>query len=256
MGSGEAAARGWRRVAGPALLVWVRAARSPALEALARDPQPRRSGGTWQPGIGLLPNDAEGAIAGTPFPWDTLGLAPRPLLPAQVSAVHPGYPRLEAQPGADPAAALRALAWERDTCNAHVDGLSGERFHRPRAWIAGLPLTQADPGASPLVVWEGSHRLLARAFRAVLSPHPPAAWPDIDLGPAYRAARAEAMRNCPRVALPAVPGEALVLHRLTLHGIAPWAAGARAEPAGRVVAYLRPVLTDPAAWIAGDSSTA
>jgi hypothetical protein len=31
-----------------------------------------------------------------------------------------------------------------------------------------------------------------------------------------------------------------VLHRLALHGIAPWGPGAEAPPEGRAVAYFRP----------------
>jgi hypothetical protein len=240
---------GWRRVAGPEIAAWAQAAREPALAALAADPAPRRSGGTWQPGVDLLASDALGGIAGAAFPWEALGLAPRPMQPGQLSAVHPGYPQAERPPGADPAAARRNLLWEREACNAHVDGLAGDKLHRPRAWIAGLPLTRADPGASPLVVWEGSHRLILRAFRSVLSAHPPETWPQVDLGPAYRAARAEAMRTCPFRALPGVPGEAVVLHRLALHGIAPWAPAAAAEPGGRVITYFRPSLERVEDWI-------
>jgi hypothetical protein len=38
----------------------------------------------------------------------------------------------------------------------------------------------------------------------------------------------------------AEPGECYVLHRLALHGIAPWGEGAVAPTAGRMVAYFRP----------------
>ena len=44
----------------------------------------------------------------------------------------------------------------------------------------------------------------------------------------------------------------MILHRHLIHGVAPWAEGAVAEPPGRMVAYFRPVLPDVAAWLAED----
>ena len=42
-------------------------------------------------------------------------------------------------------------------------------------------------------------------------------------------------------------GEAYLVHRLALHGIAPWGAGATAGE--RMVIYFRPESGDPAAWL-------
>ena len=112
-----------------------------------------------------------------------------------------------------------------------------QEFH---GFILGVPLTEADPGAAPLVVWEGSHRVIARAFRAVLDPVAPEHWPETDLTEAYHAARREVFETCPRVAVHAAPGEAYLVHRLALHGVAPWEEGAEAAPEGRMIAYLRP----------------
>jgi len=51
--------------------------------------------------------------------------------------------------------------------------------------------------------------------------------------------------------LPAAPGQAYLLHRLALHGVAPWADGAEASADGRMVAYFRPILPGGAAQSLG-----
>ena len=48
--------------------------------------------------------------------------------------------------------------------------------------------------------------------------------------------------ECPRVAVIARPGEAYAIHRLALHGVAPWQEEAPAGPDGRMIAYFRPAL--------------
>jgi hypothetical protein len=46
------------------------------------------------------------------------------------------------------------------------------------------------------------------------------------------------------------PGCAYLLHRLTLHGVAPWDASAQAAPEGRLIAYFRPPMPGGArAWV-------
>ena len=53
---------------------------------------------------------------------------------------------------------------------AHVDGLLPVGAHRqrmlkePHAYVLGLPLNESAAGASPLVVWEGSHVIMAEVF--------------------------------------------------------------------------------------------
>ena len=44
-------------------------------------------------------------------------------------------------------------------------------------------------------------------------------------------------------------GGAVLLHRLLIHGVAPWAEGAVAPPEGRMVAYFRPVLPSVEDWL-------
>jgi hypothetical protein len=53
---------------------------------------------------------------------------------------------------------------------------------------------------------------------------------------------------CPRVALTAKPGEAYVVHRLALHGCAPWQGGAQTED-GRMIIYFRPQYDSPEPWL-------
>lgn len=239
---------GWRRVVHPDIGAWAAAALPVARAALATHADPLRAGGTWQAGVDALPNGPDGAVGGVAFPWHAFPLAPMPLHPAQLSTCLPGYPR----PDGDEA----AHRWRLQRDNAHLDGLIPEgplrrRFIRePHAWIMGIPLTRADPGASPLVVWEGSHLILRDALRQALAAHPPATWADIDITDAYAAARRVALDTCPRRELPARPGEATLIHRLILHGVAPWAEGATAAPEGRMVAYLRPLLASVEAWLA------
>ena len=121
----------------------------------------------------------------------------------------------------------------------------------PHGWILGLPLNECGAGASPLVVWEGSPRIIHSALCAAFAGHDPADWGAVDVTEAYAAARAEVFRLCRRVELPGRPGEATLLHRLAVHGVAPWAAGAEAPAEGRIIAYFRPQLTSVADWLDG-----
>lgn len=240
---------GWRRI-GPdaAILAWAKAARPIAVKALAASAEPLRCGGTWAVGLDLLPNAPDGSIDGVPLPWAALGLVPQDLHPAQLSTVHPGYPR----PSPDETEAAYGFRLRRDA--AHLDGLlpvgpdKRRMVKEPHAWILGLPLT--PPHGAPLVVWEGSHLRMQAALEKALADHAPASWGEVDVTEAYQAARAEVFRTCRRVELPGHPGEAVVLHRHLVHGVAPWAEGADAPPEGRIVAYFRPLMPSVAAWAA------
>jgi hypothetical protein len=249
-------ARGWARFpAEPATLAWAQAALQAAREVLA-DPAMAHwwlHGRTWFVGVDALPNDAEGRVAGGPLLSGAAVAASGwhgGWHRAQVSAVRPGYPKR------DPEESEAAHRFRRLRDAAHVDGLKAEgsqkrRFLRePHAFVLGIVLTEADPSASPLVVWEGSHEVMRAAFRAAFDGVAPDRWGEVDLTEAYHAARREVFETCQRVELPGAPGEAVLLHRLVLHGVAPWCEGAVAAPEGRIVAYFRPTMReDVPAWI-------
>ncbi|MEZ5798437.1 MAG: hypothetical protein R3D63_13740 [Paracoccaceae bacterium] len=247
------AGRGWLRVGpDPRIAAWAAAALPVARRAVEQSDEEWRCGGTWFVGVEALPNGPCGRMGDTDFPWPALPLPPAPLHRGQLSVTRPGYP--QPWPGEDDA----GYRFRRNRDAAHLDGLlpvgpARRRMVRePHAWILGLPLTQCEAGAAPLVVWEGSHRLMRVALERAFAGHDPAAWGEVDLTDAYKAARAEVFRQCRRVELPGRPGEAVVLHRHLIHGVAPWATGAHAPPEGRMVAYFRPLLPSVADWIAAD----
>ena len=240
---------GWRRIGPhPAIRAWADSARSAALRILATSDEEWRCGGTWFVGVDALPNAPDGSLDGIAFPWDALPLAPEPLHKAQLSVIRPGYP--QPSPEETPA----AFAFRRDRDAAHLDGLlpigpdKRRMVKEPHAWILGLPLNEAP--ASPLTVWEGSHELIRAALLRALHPHPRESWGEIDLTDPYQQARREVFATCRRIELPARPGEATLLHRLTIHGVAAWKPGDSAPPEGRMIAYFRPQLASVEAWLA------
>jgi hypothetical protein len=242
----------------PAVLGWAAAARQPA-RAAARDPAQAhwlRCGGTWFVGVDALANDAEGRVGGGPplegaasaFIRKELGLG-LPLHRAQVSICYPGYPK----PSPEESEAAFGFRLRRDA--AHVDGLLSEgpgkgRFLKePHAYVLGLALTSQPATAAPLTVWEGSHLIMGDMFRKALASRAPAEWTGIDLAALYQAARREVFSACRRIELPSSPGEAVLLHRHLVHGVAPWKSGADAAGDGRMIAYFRPEFPSIADWL-------
>lgn len=240
--------RGWQKLGpDPRIAAWAKAAHTAALETLAASTEPWRCGGTWFVGVDALPNQPDGGFPATLFPWEALPLTPEPLHRAQLSVIRPGYP----QPSPEETPAAFTYRQTRDA--AHLDGLLAvgpERrrmVREPHAWILGLPLN--DTAAAPLTVWEGSHEILRTALLRGLTPHPPETWGDIDITDVYQHARREIFATCRRIELPAKPGEATLLHRLTLHGVAAWKPQDTSPPEGRMIAYLRPQLASVHQWL-------
>lgn len=236
----------------PIIAGWAEAAR-PVADRVEADPDLRtawlRCGGTWFAGVNAFPNDASGAVAadGVPslggravaFIGDVLGLGDFAWDAAQISVCYPGYP----QPWERESEA--AFRYRRDRDAAHVDGLKrsdpGRRRHpsETHGFVLGIPLNETGPGASPLVVWEGSHEIVRTAFSERLAGIDPADWRGEDVTDAYIAVRRKVFETCKRVAVHARPGECYLVHRLALHGVAGW----RAPPKGpekRSIAYFRP----------------
>ncbi|MEM8646240.1 MAG: hypothetical protein AAGF86_07835 [Pseudomonadota bacterium] len=251
---------GWCRFPfDPVLADWVHHSLDAARETLNAPEQAEwlRCGGTWFAGVNALPNDEAGAVAGGPavsgaaidFIAQELGLSGFTWDRAQVSICYPGYPK----PGDHETEAAARFRRNRDA--AHVDGLLPEGPNRRRhlrehhGFLLGIPMAEVGAGASPLVVWEGSHELMRSAFSEVFQNLPPDAWGDVDVTEPYQAARRRAFETCERVEIPAQPGEAYLVHRLALHGVAPWAEGATAGPDGRMVCYFRPEMGGPEDWL-------
>ena len=237
---------GWRRIGQHrALADWAVAALPLAQAALAKSAEPLRCGGTWTVGLDLLPNDDDGMVDGVPLPWPLFGLSPCALHRAQISAVFPGYP----QPSPDETSTAFRFRSARDA--AHLDGLlpigpDRQRMVKdPHAFILGLPLAGCGAGASPLVVWEGSHEVMRAALTQALHPYPADDWANVDLSKPYQAARAAVFETCRRVEVVALPGEAVLLHRLLIHGVAPWRSG----NVPRLITYFRPALPSVQLWL-------
>ena len=253
--------RGWLRFAHDAgLTKWAAQARRVARTAVT-DPSLAHwhvCEGTWFVGVDALGSDAQGRVAGsgplTGPAVDYLRAAPGgvpDLDRGQISVVYPGYPR----PRTGESEAAFGYRLRRDA--AHVDGLKPVGPARRRMlqerhqFLLGLPLTETGPGAAPLVVWDGSPEIMRAAFRAALADHDPDTWDTVDLTDPYVTARRLVFDTCERIPLHVRPGEAYLLHRMALHGVAPWAEGATAPPDGRAIAYFRPPMPGPVAdWLA------
>lgn len=244
--------KGWARFpAEPAVLEWVHVALEVAKERVA-DPEEQRQWlcceGTWFVGVDTLPNVPDGTVAGSvPLRGAAYESAQAlygtlPLHRGQVSVIYPGYPKPRDGEGES------AFRYRLKRDAAHVDGLLAVGDNRCRmlkerhAYILGLPLTTCEPLASPLVVWEGSHHIMRTAFEKVLGNMPEHDWAEIDLTQIYHAARQEVFETCTRIIVPAKPGEAYLVHRHALHGVAPWQDGAQAPVDGRMIVYFRPEL--------------
>ena len=232
---------------------WAEAAFSVAKEEVNSAEQQKwlRYQGTWFVGVDTLPNDATGAVgkasalSGPAYATARRIYGDLPLHRGQVSVVYPGYPK----PSPTESEAAHGYRLRRDA--AHVDGLlpvgaERRRFLRERhAYILGLPLTECGAGASPLTVWEGSHIVMRNVFEQALTGLPEDQWDEVDLTEIYQSARRQVFENCARHTVPARPGESYLVHRLALHGVAPWEEGADAPEDGRMIVYFRPEWPEP-----------
>lgn len=224
---------------------WAERAREVA-EVMASDPEVKaqnlRHGHTWFVGVDVLPNDADGRIAGAALerPWK--GHVPElPLHYAQVSIVYPGYPIR------DPDQSEANHRFRIDRMAAHVDGLLPDGPERRRfarefhAYILGLPLNPV--AAAPTVVWRGSHRIMWAALKDAIGEEDPRT---VDVTEAYHAARRTVFDTCEAVPLRADLGQSFLIHRFALHGTAPWDGK---DEAGRMIAFLRPEFPNPRDWL-------
>jgi hypothetical protein len=119
-------------------------------------------------------------------------------------------------------------------------------YHR---FILGIPMVEATPDASPFVIWEGSHEIVRETFVAYFGNIPQSEWVRHDITELYHALRRRVFANCRRLTLSAKPGEAYLVHRFALHGMAPWGTRASASADGRMICYFRPEMRSPMAWL-------
>lgn len=209
--------------------------------------------GTWFVGVDALDNGPDGQVADAPLCGPAIkavraAFGALPWHKAQVSVLRPGYPK----PRAGESAPAFRYRLHRDA--AHVDGLLPEgpqrrRFVRePHAFILGLPLNDSPPDAAPLVVWEGSHRIMSPVFQSAFAGKSEAACHATDVTDAYQAARKRVFETCRRRVICQPPGSAVLLHPHLLHGVAPWNDGVTGPQEGRMIAYFRPQLASLRAW--------
>ena len=251
--------KGWRRFPySGALAEWVAQA-LPAARAAVNDPRYRqwwRCGNTWFAGVNALENDRDGAPpGGAPLTGPAVDFVTQSLKlgvgwdRAQVSVCYPGYPRpMDGESEA-------AHRYRRERAAAHIDGIVPEGPARRRhlrqhhAFILGIPMVEANADASPFTVWEGSQEIVRQILRERFGALPDRHWGDEDITNMYQGMRRRIFAECPRIEISARPGEAYLVHRLALHGVAPWRNGAVAGPDGRMICYFRPEFETPARWL-------
>ncbi len=250
------------------LAAWRQHALPPAVESatFASNKQWFRHQGTWFVGVNALPNDSHGKVAGSKvlsgaaINWlqryvrSAFGLLDSTSYDiewdrAQVSICYPGYPRKS--PEESDSAHLFRL--QRDA--ADVDGLLREGKSRARyvreyhAFILGVPLSEFTADAAPFVVWEGSHKIIQRRLQERLESVPMQSWHSEDISQAYIQAREEVFTHCERKEIYAQVGESFAVHRLAVHGMAPWGERASSDANGRMIAYFRPQIIDAYQWL-------
>ena len=250
--------KGWRLFSyDPAIAAWAQAALRQAKAVVAQPEMGKKwlqCQGTWFVGVDALASDGQGALGGVSLAGEVIDWLSEidylPFHPAQLSVIYPGYPKPRI---GDTEAGFR---YRKNRDAAHVDGLLAvgpERrrmLKEPHAFILGLPLNSCSPAASPMVVWEGSHLIIAEVFQKAFVGIDAASWAEVDVTAVYQAARRQVFERCKRVLVHAAPGEAYVVHRLALHGVAPWQSGADAPEEGRMIAYFRPELETKSLWSA------
>lgn len=253
--------RSWRVFAfDPALADWIREVLPTARRAVQSPENARwlRCGGTWFVGVNALPNDEQGAVGRGPalrakvtdFIHRELGIMDFTWDRAQLSVCYPGYPKpMESE-------SKRAFRYRLERDAAHIDGLLAEGAQRRRhlrehhGFILGIPMVESSRGASPFVVWEGSHEIVRETFSAHFGSTPSSQWGHLDITEVYHDLRRRIFDTCKRVEVWAKPGQSYLVHRLALHGMAPWRQNGEAPADGRMICYFRPEVGGPRNWLA------
>jgi len=238
---------------------WTSAALPYARKAIAarENSQWLRCGDTWHAGINVLPNRIDGSIGSSgelqgrafSFIHQMLGLNTVEWDRAQVSVCYPGYPK----PMNGESEAAYLYRQNRDA--AHIDGLLPEGPDRHRhlrefhGFILGIPMLEYSAGASPCVVWQGSHEIVRQTFLREFEGIAAEDWGEVDVTETYHQLRKQIFEHCERIEIYAQPGQAYLIHRLALHGMAPWQTGAAATEGGRMICYFRPDIGGVKEWL-------
>jgi len=246
------------------IALWIKAVLPHARKAVQAKENEKwlRCGGTWFAGVNVLPNRPDGSIDESPnlqgevidfihqiIQFDPIKSDQIKLDQAQISVCYPGYP----QPM--PSESEEAFGFRQNRDAAHVDGFLAEGPKRRRflreyhGFILGLPLVNFDEAASPIVVWEGSHKLVREAMVTRFSGHDVETWGMQDITDSYHAVRQKVFEQCRRITISAKPGEAYLLHRLVVHGVAPWHESTKSSSDGRMICYFRPEISSAESWL-------
>ena len=111
---------------------------------------------------------------------------------------------------------MAAFKYRLKKAAAHVDGLHPigkekiRKLKEQHAFILGIPVTLSSKKASPLVVWEGSQKIVKHYFKKSLSNVDPNDWGNIDLTTLYHQARREIFQSCTKVEIHATTGESYI----------------------------------------------
>jgi len=235
---------------------WVRSSvdHAQATVEAADNKQWLRCGGTWFVGVNVLDNDPDGAVSvGVPLRGQALNFVKKvsrkaiALDKGQLSVCYPGYP----QPSLAETQAAYSYRLTRDA--AHLDGVlkdGDERYLREyHDYILAIPMNEVDSKAAPFVVWSKSHSLVKHGLQAAIKNYPVEQWSDLPITRAYQSLRRDIFERCERVEIHLEVGQALVAHRLLLHGTAPWQDTTVATEEGRMICFFRPASLSIEEWL-------
>ena len=148
-----------------------------------------------------------------------------------------------------------SFKYRKNRFNAHVDGILPVGIAKCRyareyhAFILGIPLLDYNEFAAPVVVWEGSHKIMHDCLSKQLTELKAGLWKNEDITDIYKEARREIFLKC-KLQIVIVPlGGSYLIHRLALHGIMPWAENGKSGDVGRIVAYFRPQFNEVEFWL-------
>jgi len=257
------AAKGWARSGQDAkLLAWVESVRDLS-QTIYKSPANAhwwRHDKTWFVGVNVLPNDVFGKVPQGLALGHNIQRWLRQCLQlqnthrfafeqGQLSVIGPSYP----QQDKNETRLVHNFRRLRDA--AHVDGLLPVGIHRRRMpqefhqFILGIPLQLTPRHAGTTVVWEGSHTIIQEALTKALKGIAPHQWPHTDVTEIYQQARQQVLACCKRVEIHTPPGEAYLIHRLAVHGVAPWHAQPEDKGKLRPVVFFRPEYTHTQEWL-------